>query len=89
MRPVSVRAGRTAELPFKSESRLAIPGLAAGLLLLGWAAVAGFSLLLDTSLSPRFLDLPLGAFLAGQGALIGLVIVGVRLTRPGQIDEDN
>lgn len=81
MSPGSVRAVRMGELPFRSESRLTIPSLAAGLLLLGWAAISGVSLLLDASLSPRFLDLPLGAFLAGQGALLGIVIVGMRFTR--------
>lgn len=64
-----------------AESRLTMTGMAAALLLLGWAVIAGATLFLDSSLSPRFLDLPLGAFLAGQGALMGLVVVGVRVTR--------
>lgn len=29
----------------------------------------------------EFLDLPLGAYIAGQGALVGLVLVGVQAVR--------
>jgi putative solute:sodium symporter small subunit len=46
-----------------------------------WALVVVGSFVLDDTLSPRFFDLPLGAFLAGQGALMGLVIVGIRVAR--------
>lgn len=51
-----------------------------------WALVAVGSFMLDDTLSPRFLDLPLGAFLAGQGALMGLVIVGIRVARTDLTD---
>ena len=67
-----------------AESRLTMTGMAAALLLLGWAVIAGATFFLDSSLSPRFLDLPLGAFLAGQGAVMGLVVVGMRVTRRGR-----
>lgn len=46
-----------------------------------WALLVVGSFVLDDTLSPRFFDLPLGAFLAGQGALMGLVIVGIRVAR--------
>jgi putative solute:sodium symporter small subunit len=55
--------------------------LATTALLSIWGLVAVGSFLVDDTLSPRFLDLPLGAFLAGQGALMGLVIVGIRVAR--------
>ena len=57
-------------------------GAVATTALLGlWGLVTVGSFMLDDQLSPRFLDLPLGAFLAGQGALMGLVMVGIRIVR--------
>jgi uncharacterized membrane protein len=53
--------------------------LAVALLLGGWTVAAALLLLIGDPLGARFLDLPLGALLAGQGALVGLVIVGVRV----------
>lgn len=81
-REVSVQVRRSDDR-MSPESRLTVTTMAAATLLVAWALIAAASLLLDTTLSPRFLDLPLGAFLAGQGALVGLVIVGVRVSRHG------
>jgi putative solute:sodium symporter small subunit len=50
-------------------------------LVVGWVAVAALSFLLDRLAGVRFLNLPLGLFVAGQGALIALVIVAVRAAR--------
>lgn len=67
----------------------------AGVSLIGaWvlATVASFlvdPVMIDPTLSSRFLDMPLGAFLAGQGALIGLVIIGVRVSRNGRAHGDD
>ena len=61
---------------------------ATGLLLSIWALLVVGSFMLDDTMSPRFLDLPLGAFLAGQGALMGLVLVGIRIARPDMQDRD-
>jgi putative solute:sodium symporter small subunit len=54
---------------------------ATGTLLAVWSLLTLGSFMLDDTLAPRFLDMPLGAFLAGQGALMGLVIVGMRVAR--------
>ncbi len=54
-------------------------------LVAGWVAVAALSFLLDRLAGVRFLNMPLGLFVAGQGALIALVIVAVRAAR----DEDD
>jgi putative solute:sodium symporter small subunit len=78
----AVQAGRSDDR-MSPESRLTVTTVAAATLLVAWALIATASLLLDTTLSPRFLDMPLAAFLAGQGALVGLVIVGVRVSRHG------
>lgn len=55
-----------------------VNGAVAALLLGGWAVATGASFLLADA--TRFLDMPLGAFMAGQGALLGVVIVGVRVS---------
>lgn len=72
---------KSSSLPLNTESRLTMTGMAAASLLLGWAAIAAGTFVFDQTLSIRFLDMPLGAFLAGQGALVGLVVVGVRVSR--------
>lgn len=62
-----------------SSSRLATMNVAmAALLIAGWGVATAVGFLLEDS--TRFLDLPLGAFIAGQGALLGVVIVGVRIS---------
>jgi len=48
------------------------------LLLGGWALATALCFMAGDA--TRFLDLPLGAFMAGQGALLGVVIVGVRVS---------
>ena len=74
---------KSSSLPLTAESRLTMTGMAAASLLFGWAVIAAGTFVLDQTLSVRFLDMPLGAFLAGQGALVGLVVVGVRVSRLG------
>lgn len=48
----------------------------------GWALLIAAGFLIGDAI--RFLDLPLGAFVAGQGALLGVVIVGVRVAGAGR-----
>jgi uncharacterized membrane protein len=45
----------------------------------GWTLLVAGSFMFDDVATMRFLDLPIGAFLAGQGALMGLVLVGYRV----------
>ncbi len=47
----------------------------------GWSLAAAATWLIGEVAGARFLDLPLGAFVAGQGALVSLVVVGVRIAR--------
>ncbi len=61
-----------------SRGIVGVNGTVAFLLLGGWAVATGASFLLADA--TRFLDMPLGAFMAGQGALLGVVIVGVRVS---------
>jgi uncharacterized membrane protein len=58
-------------------------------LLLGgcWLAAMVATFLLDATLGKRFLDLPLSALIAGQGALFAVVLVGVRAAAPGDGEE--
>jgi len=56
------------------------------LLLGGWSVAAGLLWAIGDSMGARFLDLPLGALLAGQGALVGLLIVGVRVVSVEESD---
>jgi uncharacterized membrane protein len=63
----------------QGEGKWRLNRLAAMFLLGGWTAAAALLLVIGEPLGARFLDLPLGALLAGQGALVGLVIVGVRV----------
>jgi uncharacterized membrane protein len=63
-----------------SDGKWRVGRLATVVLVGGWAAAATVLLAVGDPLGARFLDLPLGALLAGQGALVGLVIVGVRVT---------
>jgi uncharacterized membrane protein len=62
-----------------SDGKWRLNRVAIALLLGGWTTAAALLLLIGDPLGARFLDLPLGALLAGQGALVGLVIVGVRV----------
>lgn len=47
-----------------------------------WCLLVVGSFTLGDSVTPRFLDIPISAFLAGQGALVGLVLVGIRVAKP-------
>ncbi len=61
-----------------------VPGATRGALLLlmvGWTAVAAVALLLTDGMVARFLDMPLAFYLAGQGVLMALVIVSVRIVQ--------
>jgi uncharacterized membrane protein len=69
----------TERLSTQRDGRWRLNRLAVALLLGGWTAAAALLLVIGDPLGARFLDLPLGALLAGQGALVGLVIVGVRV----------
>jgi uncharacterized membrane protein len=80
----SIVRRRLTQQSLTAEARFTMTGAGAIGLFAGWVLVAAASLMLDSSLSPRFLDLPLGAFLAGQGAVLGLVVVGVRVARAGR-----
>ncbi len=71
-----------AETPARAETRWTMNRVAALLLVGGWAAVAALTLMLDGFASIRFLDMPIGAYLAGQGALVAGVLVAVRVARP-------
>lgn len=77
---------RTQTVP---ETRWTVNRMAGALLLGAWGVATLGSFLIDPSMSPRFLDMPLGAFLAGQGALVGLVIIGVRVTRVDSPDRED
>lgn len=70
-----------AEATAKAETRWTMNRVAVALLLSGWAAVAILTLALDGFATLRFLDLPIGAYLAGQGALVAGVLVAVRMAR--------
>lgn len=59
------------------EARLGRPLI--GLLLSGWALATLAGLMLTDA--TMFLDLPLGAYLAGQGAFLGLIVVGFSAIR--------
>ena len=65
----------------KAETRWTMNRVAVALLLSGWAAVAILTLALDGVATLRFLDLPIGAYLAGQGALVAGVLMAVRMAR--------
>lgn len=69
------------EMHAAPETGFSVTSLGAAGLFAGWILVALASLMVDSTLSPRFLDLPLGALLASQGAVLGLVVVGVRVAR--------
>lgn len=45
-----------------------------------WALVAAGAFLLGDAAQMRFLDLPLGAYLAGQGAVMAAAVVAFRVT---------
>ena len=70
-----------AEAAAKAETRWTMNRVAVLLLLSGWAGVAGLTLMLDGVAALRFLDLPIGAYLAGQGALVAGVLIAVRVAR--------
>jgi uncharacterized membrane protein len=53
-----------------------------GGLVVGWIALCLASLAAADGAPMRFLDLPLGAYLAIQGAFVGLVLIGVSFLRP-------
>lgn len=52
----------------------------------GWSLAAAATFLIGEVAGARFLDLPLGAFVAGQGALVSLLVVGVRVARTDEAD---
>ncbi len=56
---------------------MGVNGPLAAVLLGGWALLIAAGFLVGDAI--RFLDMPLGAFVAGQGALLGVVVVGVRV----------
>jgi uncharacterized membrane protein len=58
-------------------------------LLAGWIGAVVATLLVDAALGPRFLDLPLSALVASQGAMVALVVVGVRTAALDRIVDDH
>lgn len=76
----------TRRIAVKAESRWQVNRMAVALLLGAWAAAAALTMLMGDPLGARFLDLPLGVFLAGQGAVIALVILGFSLA--GRAERD-
>ena len=66
----------TRQLAARAENRWRVNRTAVALLLGAWAMAASLMMLMGDPLGARFLDLPLGVYLAGQGAVIALVIVG-------------
>jgi len=67
------------------EAALGDAGLTASsvvMLVLGWVVACVIAFFAADALAARFFDLPLGAFLAGQGTLVGAV-VAIGLCRRG------
>jgi uncharacterized membrane protein len=62
--------------------------LATLVLLGGWIAAVAATLLIDAALGRRFLDLPLSALVASQGALFALSLVAVRVSALDRISDD-
>lgn len=58
-----------------------IDARAAGVIVGGWGLLTLCAFSLTDVLAVRFLGVPFAAYLAGQGALLGLVLVGVTVTR--------
>lgn len=58
--------------------KLRVTGALGALVAGGWTLAALLTFLFDDPSGTRFLDLPLGAYMAGQGAFVALVLVGVR-----------
>lgn len=71
----------------KRETRWNLNSLAVGALIGGWAFAALISFVLGDLAEMRFLDLPIGAYLAGQGALVAIVVVGIRIAAPAAADD--
>jgi uncharacterized membrane protein len=69
-------------------TRWTVGRLASLFLLGGWIAVVAATVLIDAALDRRFLDLPLSALVATQGALFALVLVGVRVSALDKIADD-
>jgi putative solute:sodium symporter small subunit len=65
----------------KAETRWTMNRVAVLLLMSGWAMVAVLTFAVDGFATLRFLDLPIGAYLAGQGAMVAGVLVAVRISR--------
>ncbi|SEA31607.1 hypothetical protein [Rubrimonas cliftonensis] len=53
-------------------------------LVIGWAIVTVIAFVAADAVATRFFDLPLAAFLAGQGALVGAVALVGLSRRPGE-----
>jgi len=51
-------------------------------LIAGWSATSLLALIALDAGQTRFLDLPLGAYLAIQGAVLCIVLVGMSAARP-------
>jgi putative solute:sodium symporter small subunit len=66
----------TRQAAARADNRWQVNRTAVALLLGAWAMAATLMMLMGDPLGARFLDLPLGVYLAGQGAVIALVIVG-------------
>jgi uncharacterized membrane protein len=54
----------------------------------GWIAVVALTLLVDAALGRRFLDLPLSALVASQGALFACALVAVRVSSLDKVADD-
>ena len=67
-----------------AETRWELNRIATKALIGGWGLAALGAFLVGEVTGARFLDLPIGAFVAGQGAFVSLVVVGVRIAAPGE-----
>jgi putative solute:sodium symporter small subunit len=58
-----------------------IDARAAGAILGGWGLLTLVAFSMTDVFAATFLGLPFGAYIAGQGALLGLVIIGLTVSR--------
>jgi uncharacterized membrane protein len=77
-----MRETRRSSFRVPSWLRREMSGRVSGRLVIGWIALCLASLAAADGAPMRFLDLPIGVYLAIQGAFVGLVLIGISLLRP-------